>query len=183
MRTSDFDILLIPGLGGSGPDHWQSRWASKLSTAQVVEQADWHNPSLTAWTQRIIDAVEQAQRPVLLVAHSLGVPAVIHAAPKLKAGAVRGAFLVAPPSETGAAKLPKVDPAFAPFPRDPLPFPSLVVASRNDHHGSYNEIEELGFAWGSHCLDAGEAGHINSESGHGPWPEGLMSLAGFLKKL
>jgi predicted alpha/beta hydrolase family esterase len=57
------------------------------------------------------------------------------------------------------------------------------VASRNDHHGSYKEIEELGFAWGSHCLDAGEAGHINSESGHGPWPEGLMSLAGFLKKL
>jgi predicted alpha/beta hydrolase family esterase len=148
-----------------------------------VEQADWDSPNLADWTKRISQAVDAAQRPVLLVAHSLGVPTVIHAAPQLKTGAVRGAFLVAPPSEARAADLPQVDKAFAPFPREPLPFPSLLVASRNDHYATYDEIEELGFAWGSRCLDAGEAGHINAESGHGPWPEGLMSFAGFLKQL
>jgi uncharacterized protein len=31
--------------------------------------------------------------------------------------------------------------------------------------------------------DAGLSGHINSESGHGPWPEGLMRFATFLKPL
>jgi predicted alpha/beta hydrolase family esterase len=32
-------------------------------------------------------------------------------------------------------------------------------------------------------VDAGDAGHVNTESGHGPWPEGLMRFAGFLKQL
>jgi predicted alpha/beta hydrolase family esterase len=183
LRTSDVDILIIPGLGGSGPDHWQSRWEAKLSTARIVPQADWHRPQLADWTQNIIAAVEEATRPVLLVAHSLGVPAVIHAAPSLRKDVVRGALLVAPPSEDAARAMNDIDPAFAPYPRNPLPFPSLVVGSRNDPYASYADVEDLGFAWGSRCLDAGEAGHINSESGHGPWPEGLMSLAGFLKKL
>jgi predicted alpha/beta hydrolase family esterase len=41
MRTSDADLLIVPGLGGSGPDHWQTRWEQKLSTARRVEQSDW----------------------------------------------------------------------------------------------------------------------------------------------
>ena len=183
LRTSDVDILIIPGLGGSGPDHWQSRWEAKLSTARIIAQDDWHRPQLADWTQNIIAAVESATRPVLLVAHSLGVPTVVHAVPRLRKDAVRGALLVAPPSEEKALEIEGIDRSFAPYPRDPLPFPSLIVGSRNDPYATYSEIEDLGFAWGSRCLDAGEAGHINSESGHGPWPEGLMSLAGFLKKL
>ena len=31
MRTSDCEILIVPGLTNSGPDHWQSRWEGKLS--------------------------------------------------------------------------------------------------------------------------------------------------------
>jgi predicted alpha/beta hydrolase family esterase len=73
--------------------------------------------------------------------------------------------------------------AFETHPRDPLPFPSLLVGSRNDPHASYAAVEDLAFAWGAAMLDAGEAGHINTESGHGPWPEGLMSLAHFLSRL
>ena len=100
LRISDFDILIIPGLGGSGPDHWQSRWEAKLSTARRVEQHNWDSPRLEDWTGRIIAAVEGARRPVLLLAHSLGVTAVVHAAPNLPAGVVRGAFLVAPPADS-----------------------------------------------------------------------------------
>ena len=44
MRSSDCDNLIIPGLGGSGPVHWQTRWQEKLSTARRVEQADWDRP-------------------------------------------------------------------------------------------------------------------------------------------
>ncbi len=183
MRTSDVDILIIPGLGGSGPDHWQSRWEAKLSTARMVQQDDWLRPQLADWTQRIQNAVETATRPVLLVAHSLGVAAVVHIAPRLPKQIVRGALLVAPPSEAKTREIDAIDQAFTPYPRDPLPFPSLIVGSRNDPYATFSETEDLGFAWGSRCLDAGEAGHINVESGHGPWPEGLMSLAGFLKKL
>jgi uncharacterized protein len=73
--------------------------------------------------------------------------------------------------------------SFAPIPRDPLPFPSLVVASRTDPYCSYERAEDFAYAWGAAIVDAGEAGHINTEAGFGPWPEGLMRFAGFLKLL
>ena len=71
----------------------------------------------------------------------------------------------------------------APLPRDPLPFPALFIASRSDPYHDYEASEELAYAWGARIADAGHAGHINAESGHGPWPEGLMTFAGFLKRL
>jgi predicted alpha/beta hydrolase family esterase len=76
MRTSDCEILIVPGLTNSGPDHWQSRWQHKLSTARRVEQDDWERPRLDAWTAGLRNAVASASKPVVLVAHSLGVLAV-----------------------------------------------------------------------------------------------------------
>ncbi|WP_374547566.1 RBBP9/YdeN family alpha/beta hydrolase, partial [Rhodoblastus sp.] len=72
MRVSDLDILILPGLGGSGPDHWQSRWAQKLSTARIVEQKDWLRPERDAWIANILREIDAAARPVALVGHSLG---------------------------------------------------------------------------------------------------------------
>ena len=78
MKTSEADILFIPGLGGSGPDHWQTRWADRLSTGRVVEQTEWHRPLREDWVSTIRAAVEACARPVILVAHSLGAHAVAH---------------------------------------------------------------------------------------------------------
>jgi len=183
MRTSDAEILIVPGLNNSGPDHWQTRWQQKLSTAQRVEQQDWKAPDHAAWTRAIVERVNAAQKPVILIAHSLGVAAAAHAAAQFETGKVKGAFLVAPPSEEWLRAHDMDFGAFETHPRDPLPFPSLLVGSRNDPHASYAAVEDLAFAWGAAMLDAGEAGHINTESGHGPWPEGLMSLAHFLSRL
>ncbi|HYD14828.1 MAG TPA: alpha/beta hydrolase, partial [Hyphomicrobium sp.] len=36
MKTSDVDILIVPGWSSSGPDHWQSRWERTLKTARRV---------------------------------------------------------------------------------------------------------------------------------------------------
>ena len=182
MRTSEADIIIVPGLGGSGPGHWQARWGDKLSTARIVEQADWHAPDREAWIARLVEAVQASERPVLLLAHSLGVAVVAHAAPLLPEGVVRGAFLVAMP-DVERDDLPEAVRAFAPLPRDPLPFPSLLVASRNDPYAEYARAEDVAYAWGAALVDAGEAGHLNAESGHGPWPEGLMRLGGFLRQL
>lgn len=182
MRTSDVDILFVPGLGASGPDHWQTRWQARLSTARRVEQDDWEQPLRERWVARIVAAATDATLPVVVVAHSLGVIAVVHAAPRLPA-AVVGAFLVAPPDDASLATLPQIDPAFAPIPRDPLPFPCVLVASSNDPYCSRIAAADLSSAWGAAFTDAGEAGHINAESGHGPWPEGLMRFAGFMKQL
>jgi predicted alpha/beta hydrolase family esterase len=183
MRTSDCDILIVPGHTNSGPDHWQSRWERQLSTARRVEQRDWDRPTRDEWVRRIVLAVERATRPVVLVAHSLGVVAVAHAAPLLPEGRVRGAFLVGLPDVEPEGFLPAVERAFAPIPRDPLPFPSALVASRTDPTCAYDKAEDIAYAWGSALVDAGDSGHLNTESGHGPWPEGLMRFAGFLKRL
>jgi uncharacterized protein len=187
MRASEAEILVIPGLGGSGPDHWQSRWEAKIPAVRRVVQADWEKPGLAAWRARIVEEVERAARPVVLVAHSLGVLAAVHAAPFLakgeSSGKVKGGFLVAPPSVEALSGWDTLDPAFLTLPGQPLPFPALVIASRDDLFASFAESEALARTLGAELIDAGFSGHINSESGHGPWPEGLMRFAAFLKTL
>jgi uncharacterized protein len=180
MLTKEADILIIPGLGNSGPDHWQSRWQAKLPTARRVEQVDWEKPDVEAWAHRLRDEADRATRPVILVAHSFGCYAVAHAAREL-ARKVRGAFIVAPPATRiiEAMGCGAIDALV----KDPLPFQALVVASRDDDYATYEEAEDLAKAWGADLADAGNSGHINAESGHGPWPEGLMRFAGFLKRL
>ncbi|GEO83199.1 MULTISPECIES: RBBP9/YdeN family alpha/beta hydrolase [Alphaproteobacteria] len=182
MKASDADILIIPGYTNSGPDHWQSRWQAKLSTARRVEQAEWSKPVRADWVARLVEEVNAATRPVVLVAHSLGVPTAIHAVPEI-AGKVAGAFLVAPPDVANPKIRPKHLMTFGPYPRDPLPFPSVTIASRNDPFGAFEHADDIAHAWGSLLIDAGESGHINGESGHGPWPEGTMVFAQFLSSL
>lgn len=183
MRIADLDILIVPGWTNSGPEHWQSRWQARMTTARRVEMDDWDQPVRTAWVEALAAAVAIAQRPALLVAHSLGVLAVAHAAPSLPAGKVAGAFLVAAPDLEQGQRPPEIDPAFLPIPMQPLPFPSLLVHSNSDPYCQVARALAFAAAWGSETGDAGDAGHINAASGHGPWPEGLMRLGGFLKTL
>ncbi|QTK78248.1 serine hydrolase family protein [Agrobacterium tumefaciens] len=182
MKVSEADILIVPGYTNSGPDHWQSRWERKLSTARRVEQAEWSKPVKEDWVARLVEEVNASSKPVVLVAHSLGVPTVIHALPEI-GKKVSGALLVAPPDVANPDIRPKHLMTFGPYPRDPLPFPTITIASRNDPFGSYEHADDIAAAWGSLLIDAGMSGHINAESGHGPWPEGGMVFAQFLSRL
>ena len=38
-------------------------------------------------------------------------------------------------------------------------------------------------AWGSDFHEAGDAGHIDTASGHGPWPEGLLMFTRLMQRL
>lgn len=191
MRTSDVDILIVPGWSSSGPDHWQSRWQRNLPTARRIEQDDWINPDKDRWVGRLISEVARSKRPPVLVAHSLGCIAVVHAAAKLPKGLVIGAFLVAPADIERSADWPITQGetfdaekgGFLPLPTAPLPFPATVVASRDDPYCQRDRAQALASAWGATLIDAGEAGHINVSSGHGPWPEGVLRFGGFLKRL
>jgi uncharacterized protein len=182
MKAKDADILMIPGYTNSGPGHWQSRWQKKLSTARRVEQAEWVKPVREDWTAAVANAVNEADRPVVLVAHSLGVPTAIHALPEFRKPVV-GAFFVAPPDVANPEIRPRHLMTFGPYPRDPLPFPSIVIASRNDPYCDFEVAEDFAAAWGSLFIDAGEAGHINSDAGYGPWPEGSLAFAKFVSRL
>ncbi len=191
MRTSEVDILIVPGWSGSGPDHWQSRWERSLKTARRIEQEHWRDPERDKWMGRILSEVAESKQPPVIVAHSLGVAAVVHAAPKLPQGLLAGAFFVAPADVDNAGSWPLTDgetlaaeqTGFAPLPVERLPFPSLLIGSANDPYCTLERARTLAQAWGSEFVDAGEQGHINTASGHGPWPDGLLRFGSFLQGL
>ncbi|MEQ1578549.1 MAG: alpha/beta hydrolase [Hyphomicrobium sp.] len=204
MKIAEADILIVPGWSSSGPDHWQSRWEKNIRTARRIQQQDWYRPNKNAWVARLVEEVAQSVRPVVLVAHSLGVITVAHAAAKLArlpGNAVAGAFLVAPADVESAAGWPVTDGwtfendpqrahhqggdggGFAPIPMTPLPFPSALVASSTDPYCSRDRAALMADAWGSALIESGDVGHINVASGHGPWPDGLLTFGMFMQRL
>lgn len=182
MKTSDAELLILPGLGGGTRQHWYARWEAKLPTARRIDPADADQPDRAAWTAALVDAVAAAKRPVVLIAHSLGTTLAVHAAAETGLPGVAGAFLVGVPDVEREGVPAEVKP-FAPLPLGPLPFPSMVVASRTDPWCDYDRAEDLAASWGSLLIDAGDAGHLNDESGHGPWPEGLTRFAMLMKRV
>jgi len=180
MRVSDLDLLIVPRLGGGAEGDWPARWRAKLSTARFVAPAEAADPRLDAWTAAVADAARESRRPVLFVGHGSGGAVIVEAARALGGADVRGAFLVAPPDEAGLTRLTEARWTVS---RAPLPWPSLVVASCNDYDGAFDAVAALASSWASELIDAGFAGGLDAASGHGPWPEGLMRLAGFLKRI
>ena len=181
MKISEADILIAPGLGNSGPDHWQRRWGGRMSSARFIEQDNWDTPVLADWVARIHQEIMFSTRPVVLIGHSMSVGAIVVAARTLADTKVRGAFLVSPPDFEADSIPPEALP-FKP-PTDPLPFPSIVVASTTDPLVSVDRARGFAADWGSDFMLAGDAGHINPASGHGPWPEGLLQFAELMKRL
>jgi predicted alpha/beta hydrolase family esterase len=168
-------VLIVPGLGGSGPGHWQSVWESELSNATRVAQADWDEPRRGPWIAAIRQAI--AARPgVIVVAHSLGCILLAHLLAEDPETPVAGALLVAPADVERPSPAPNCVRRFAPVPMNRLPFPSMVVASGNDPFATFARAESFASAWGSELIDIGNAGHINVEAGFGPWPEGRAIL-------
>lgn len=182
MKTSEIDMLLVPGWTGSGPDHWQSRWERHFKSARRVDQHDWDTPQLADWVERIVEAVHALRRPGVIVAHSCGVSAVVHAAPRLMPSRLVGAFLVAPVDDDQDI-WPHRHGGFAPVPMERLPVPTKVIGSSDDPHCSVERAQALGAAWGADVSIIAGAGHINTASGHGPWPEGLLTFGLFLRSL
>ncbi len=184
MKLSAATILLSPGYGFDDDNHWISRWSRQMTGAQFVEHGDYLSAKRDDWVGDLVHVAEKSEKPVVLVGHSLGAIAIIHAAKFFQPGKIAGAFLVTPVD----IEVPNVIPGlanhdFGPIPRETLPFDSVVVGSRNDKYCSYAASESFASSWGSTLLDAGNAGHLNIESGQGPWPEGLTAFALFMKSL
>jgi len=167
--------LTVPGLGNSGRGHWQTLWERDRPDCARVDLGCWEAPIRNVWLSRIDQAVSAAGRPVVLVAHGLGCHAVAWWAALLgKAAArrVRGALLVAPPDPARDPRLAD----FAPVPTAMLPFPSILVASRDDPGAGPGWSRTLAGEWVSDFVDLGEAGHINARSRLGGWVPGQRLL-------
>ncbi|MEO8905879.1 MAG: alpha/beta hydrolase [Polyangiaceae bacterium] len=166
-------VLILPGLGNSGPQHWQSLW-EHAHGYQRVEQTEWDQPKLADWLVNLELAVSKAHEGVVLVAHSLACSLVAHFA-QLGGEAtkrVRGAFLVSPADVESRRCTPPEVRCFSPIPLRRLPFPARVVSSSDDPYVERERAELFARSWGAEFVDVGCCGHINASSGLGTWPEG-----------
>ncbi|AOY00405.1 DinB family protein [Jeongeupia sp. USM3] len=169
-------ILIVPGYGGSGPAHWQSRWQALHSECMRVEQADWEAPDLDAWIAQLDAAVLAAGPDVRIAAHSLGCLLVAHWAAR-SPRPVAGALLVAVPDPAGG-EFPLAAAGFGPVPTARLPFAATMIASRNDPYAGWAFSRQVATDWGVQLVDAGERGHLNADSGLADWAEGWCLLQG-----
>jgi predicted alpha/beta hydrolase family esterase len=180
--TQDFDLLVLPGLGNSGVDHWQSFWCNAFRNATRVLQDDWETPQLPDWLARLDAAVAGGTRPAVLICHSLSCSLAAHWAARNNPGRVAAAFLVAPSDVESPAHTPDSIRNFAPMPQAKFPVPALVVASVDDTFVTFARAKEFATAWGADFCNAGELGHINSASRLGYWPQGLLMLGQLLAR-
>jgi uncharacterized protein len=152
-------VLIVPGLRGSGPEHWQTLWESSATSFRRVLQHDWLWPRLADWSAALDDAIRAEQRDVFIVAHGFGCLATLARLQK-RSDDILGVLLVAPrrPDEFG-------------FEAFSLDIPAIVVASRTDAWMPYEEAEKLSKATKAKLVDAGDLGHIDGE-----WPKGEKVL-------
>jgi predicted alpha/beta hydrolase family esterase len=163
-------VILVPGIGNSGPTHWQTLWQMKHSGATRVIQRDWDHPFCGDWVKALDEAVAQATVPPILVAHSLGCLAVAHWAAQ-SARRCFAALLVAVPDPSGPA-FPSTAVGFAPLPGSLRISRVTVVSSTNDAYATSSHIEECVATWSAEHICLGRRGHINGTSGLDDWPEG-----------
>jgi predicted alpha/beta hydrolase family esterase len=172
-------ILTLPGIGGSGPQHWQSLWEREYGFTRI-EQRDWETPIRADWIANIQKVVlKYDPKDVILVGHSAVCGAIVEWAQQYPT-TIKGALLVAP-ADPEAETFPAGVNGFTPMSLEPLPFPSIVVASSNDYYVTPDRATQFAKAWGSELINIGKAGHINVASGFGRWDEGLEILKGLDK--
>lgn len=166
--------LIVPGLHGSGEDHWQTWWQKNDRSACRIELEDWEKPNLDAWSDPISKVILSSQRDVWIVAHSFGCLASLHVAQN-NPDRIAGLFLVAPADPDKfhlAERLPQR-----------LEIPSIIVASQTDPWLDFSKASRWAVQLGSRFISLGEAGHINTESGYGAWQQGFDLFGRFQREV
>ena len=181
-------IFFIPGFHGSDSTHWQTWLQNRLPDSEVLRDVDWEFPELSSWADQAHAQLATLGRPALLVAHSFGCLVAAVVAAELP-GSVAGILFVAPANPNrfaaeGGVRNTRFDgtPQAVRSTADILPerlparIPTTLLASENDPWLSFSDALVIARRWNSHLVGLGEAGHVNIDSGYGPWPGLLRQL-------
>src|SRR2546423_7050305 len=165
-------VLIIPGLHGSGPAHWQTWLQAHWPDALRVQQHDWAEPDLARWSRRIAETIAaQPDTPWVAVAHSFGCLALAHHLAQRTQRGIAAALFVAPaePERFGIAdRLPQHD----------LGVPAEMLTSDTDPWMTAGSAARWARRWNARCTSLGDAGHVHVDSGHRPLPLALQLTHG-----
>jgi predicted alpha/beta hydrolase family esterase len=174
-------FLILHGYEGNGPDHWQSWLAGRLRDAghdvAYPDLPDPLRPDLGAW----LATLERERRDGdVVVCHSLGCLLWLHHRARDGPPAAR-VLLVAPPCPSATEQVGALA-GFFPAPLDPaLARGARLVCSDDDPYCP----EDARAAYAEPLAIEADllpgAGHINPDSGYGPWPSALAWCQGAKK--
>ncbi|MCG8494096.1 MAG: alpha/beta fold hydrolase [Sneathiellales bacterium] len=176
-------IIMLPGLGGSSPDHWQSLWHKKEDNSEMIDVSDWNAPNLNEWLDAIDNVVTRTEEPFVFVAHSLGcaLAAKWVTSSSKNLSRLKGILMVAPADIDDEALAPEKVRHFSPMPMKNLGCKVITVASSTDPYVSPARASEFTSAWNGSIVNIGDKGHINSSSGLGQWDDGRTILDELLR--
>ncbi len=174
--------IIVPGVGGSEAQHWQSWLQQQLVSSSRVQQKHWDRPVLNEWVVQFVKTVAAVKAPVQIIAHSFGCLTAVAALaehPELNAK-VKNLLLVAPANparfgESGFARHSLRD-YQAYFQQLKITAPTTLLISENDPWLSYVDALQLAQAWQLTPINLGQVGHVNVAAGFGPFPEILNYL-------
>jgi len=163
-------ILILHGWGGSDFPHWQSWLASRLVTdgypVYFPQLPFMHTPRKKVWLESL-EEIMQSFCPDRVVCHSLGNILWFWYAKAHPEKLFDKVLLVAPPARDTNIKA--ID-TFFPYPQaSTLSNNSLFVSSTNDKYMDINKANALQKELNCEMKIVENAGHLNSESGHGAW--------------
>ena len=169
--------VIVPGVGGSEHDHWQSWLQRQLKSCSRVQQQDWNKPVLHEWIEQFFKTVQSIQEPIQIVAHSFGCLTTVAALaqhPELNQK-IKNLVLVAPANparfgDDGFARESQNDYQQY-FHQLKLQVPTQMIISENDPWLNFQDALQLAKAWKIRPKNLGQVGHINVASGFGPFPE------------
>ena len=169
--------VIVPGVGGSEPAHWQSWLQRQLMSCSRVQQKDWNNPVLETWISEFVNTVAPIQGKIQIVAHSFGCLTTVAALaqhPELNQK-IKNLILVTPANparfgEAGFARDSQQD-YQSYFHQLKIEVPTTLLISENDPWLNFEDAQCLAQAWKLNPINLGQVGHINIASGFGPFPE------------
>lgn len=169
--------VIVPGVGGSDYDHWQSWLQRQFMSCSRVQQENWNLPVLAHWIEKFVDTLNKTNRPVQIVAHSFGCLTSVAALaqhPELTKK-VKKLVLVAPanPARFGEAGFARdsIGNYAEYFHNLSIHVPVDMIISENDPWLNFEDAQALAKAWNIQAYNLGQAGHINVASGFNTFPE------------
>lgn len=159
----------IPGLHNSDCGHWQTILEKEHPAEFIrINQENWDEPDRETWISKIEEELSNRNHSeLILIGHSIGCIAILKWFEKFR-HKIKGAIFVAP-SDSEKESYPNYITGFTPIPTEKLPFPSVLVASTNDHVTELSRSKEFAKNWGSKLIILENAGHIETKSGFGKW--------------